>query len=271
MLICASPDGWVYQGCVRRSGTPSAWWLGRRRNASYKPMVAVRFSWNFLTSIRVGFSQVRDARRFSLRRRIGPLNQGAFRMTRTLALLSAAFAAVPAVVLAQVTASTPGQTPAATANPISSSHSKMYSMLSGVVIAAAEKMPEEDYSFRPTSDVRTFGQLVGHLADSQYYFCSSVAGETRPPAGIEKSKTRKADLVAALKEAVAYCGKVYASMTDAKGSQMMKLMNTDMAKLTVLSGNTAHDYEHYGNMATYMRIKGLVPPTSEKRGGPEQK
>jgi uncharacterized damage-inducible protein DinB len=144
-------------------------------------------------------------------------------------------------------------------------------MLSSIVVAAAEKMPEESYSFKPTPDVRSFGQLVGHLADSQYFFCSSVAGETKPPSGIEKSKTSKTDLVAALKEAVAYCSNTYAGMTDAKGSEMMKMMNYDFAKLTVLSANTAHDYEHYGNMVTYMRLKGIVPPTSEKSGGPGQK
>ncbi len=148
----------------------------------------------------------------------------------------------------------------------------MYKMLSGVVIAAAEKMPEENYSFKPTPEVRSFGQLVGHLADSQYYFCSLAAGEKPPVAGgVEKSKTSKADLVAALKEAVAYCNQTHAGMTDAKGGEMTKLMNQDFARLTVLAGNTAHDYEHYGNMVTYMRLKGIVPPTSEKSAGPAEK
>ncbi len=146
----------------------------------------------------------------------------------------------------------------------------MFTMLSGVVIAAAEKMPEENYSFKPTADVRSFGQLVGHLADSQYYFCSLAAGDTKSGGGVEKNKTSKADLVAALKEAVTYCAGVYAGMTDAKGGEMVKLMNTDFARLAVLAGNAAHDYEHYGNMVTYMRLKGVVPPTSEKRE-PEQK
>ena len=184
-------------------------------------------------------------------------------MTRKLSLLFVTLAAIPAAVLAQGSTSTVAPA-AAPANPISASQNKMYTMLSGVVIAAAEKMPEEHYSFKPTPEVRSFGQLVGHLADSQYFFCSSVAGESKPPADIEKSKASKAELVAALKEAVAYCSKTYAAMTDAKGSEMMKMMNMDFAKLTVLSGNTAHDYEHYGNMVTYMRLKGIVPPTSEK-------
>jgi uncharacterized damage-inducible protein DinB len=175
-------------------------------------------------------------------------------MTKRLLFATVVF---PVMVLAQASTTAP-------ANPISTSQSKMYTMLSGVVLAAAEKMPEENYSFKPVPDVRTFGQLVGHVADSQYYFCSSAAGENAPASGIEKSKTSKADLVAALKDSNAYCTKVYAAMTDAKGGEMTKMMNMDFARMTVLSGNIAHDYEHYGNMSTYMRIKGIVPPTSEK-------
>lgn len=187
-------------------------------------------------------------------------------MIRRMCFLFAALAAVPFAVMAQ--ASAPAS---ASANPISASQNKMYTLLSGVVVAAAEKMPEENYSFKPTPDVRSFGQLVGHVADAQYYFCSSAAGETKPSGGIEKSKTNKADLIAALKESVAYCSKTYASMTDAKGAEMTKMMNQDFARLTVLTANIAHDYEHYGNMSTYMRLKGVVPPTSEKSADSGQK
>jgi len=94
-------------------------------------------------------------------------------------------------------------------------------------------------------------------------FCSQVQGEANPAKQFEKTKTAKADLVAALKEAVAYCNKAYDGMTDAKGSEMIKLFNFNLAKLTVFSINTAHTDEHYGNMVTYMRLKGIVPPTSE--------
>jgi uncharacterized damage-inducible protein DinB len=183
-------------------------------------------------------------------------------VTTRLCFLFAALAAAPVAVLAQGSAAAPG-------NPISDSEKRVYAMLSSVVIAAAEKMPEESYSFKPTPEVRSFGQLVGHLADSNYFFCSTVAGD-KPVSDAEKSKTKKADLVAALKDAVAYCNKTYAAMTDAKGSEMMKMMGFDMAKLTVLAGNFAHNYEHYGNMVTYMRIRGIVPPTSEKGGGAGQ-
>lgn len=170
-------------------------------------------------------------------------------------LVALTIASVP--VLAQEPAS-------ASANPISASERGFYSLVSGEIIAAAEKMPEANYSFKPTPDVRSFGQLVGHVADAQYSFCSTATGEANPMKSIEKTKSSKADLVAALKDAVTYCNKAYANMTDAQGSQMVKLMNYNVAKLTVLSVNTAHDDEHYGNMVTYLRLKGIVPPSSEK-------
>jgi uncharacterized damage-inducible protein DinB len=153
---------------------------------------------------------------------------------------------------------------AAPANPITASERGLYGFMSGAVVHAAEKMPEENYSFKPTPDVRSFGQLIGHEADANYMFCSLAAGETNPSKNIEKTKTSKADLVAALKDAVAYCDKTFTGMTDAKGAEMVKLFGTmNLAKLTVLSLNTAHTDEHYGNIVTYMRLKGLVPPTSE--------
>jgi uncharacterized damage-inducible protein DinB len=166
----------------------------------------------------------------------------------------------------------PAQT-AATAlpHPITASEKGFYGVVSGEVIAAAEKMQEENYSFKPTPEVRSFGQLVGHVADAQYLFCSTALGQPDPVKEIEKTKTSKADLVAALKDGVAYCNKAFAGMTDAQGSQMVKMMNFDVAKLTVLSINTAHTDEHYGNMVTYLRLKGIVPPSSEKQANQGQK
>ena len=108
-------------------------------------------------------------------------------MFRSLSFLFAAFTAVPVLALAQA----PNTAAPASANPISRSQAKMYSLLSNVVIAGAEKMPEENYSFKPSPDVRNFGQLVGHLADSQYFFCSSVSGDknaVRPPRKARQAK-----------------------------------------------------------------------------------
>jgi uncharacterized damage-inducible protein DinB len=144
----------------------------------------------------------------------------------------------------------------------------VYSYLAQNAVAGAAKMPEENYSFRPTPDVRTFGQLVGHIADANHMFCALVLGDPPAATSVEKTKTTKADLVQALKDAVAYCDNAYAGMTDAKGLDMVKLMGRSFPKLTVLSINSAHTDEHYGNMVTYLRIKGIVPPTSEQRTPP---
>ena len=183
-------------------------------------------------------------------------------MKKELCFFFAAMAIAPVGLLGQAKPEAPAAPPA---NPITVSEKGLYSFVSSAVIRAAEKMPEENYSFRPTPEVRSFGQLVGHVADANYMFCSQAAGETNPMKDIEKTKTSKADLVSAIKGAVAYCNKTFDGMTDAKGSEMVKLMNFDFAKLTLLSLNTAHTDEHYGNMVTYLRMKGIVPPTSENQ------
>ena len=189
-------------------------------------------------------------------------------MDKRLCFALAVMMALPGAVLAQ---DRPQAQSAPPANPITASEKGLYSFVSGAALGAAQKMPEENYSFRPTPEVRSFGQLVGHVADAQYGFCSLASGETNPAKGIEKTKTSKADLVAALKDAVAYCNKAFDGMTDAKGAEMVKFMNFNVAKLTVFSLNTAHADEHYGNMVTYLRIKGIVPPTSENPPGQASK
>jgi len=130
------------------------------------------------------------------------------------------------------------------ANPFSTFNKFAYSRIKSNLIRSAEKMPEESYNFKPTDAVRSYGQIVGHLADAQYAFCSIALGEKNPGLKIEETKTTKADLVAALKDAVAYCDKAYDSMTDASGSQMVKFFGIEAPKLGVLSGNSIHSTEH---------------------------
>ncbi len=88
---------------------------------------------------------------------------------------------------------------------------------------------------------------------------------------IEKTKTSKADLIAALKDAFAYCDKAYDGMTDASASEMVKLFNSDMPKRDALTANTMHGVEHYGNLIVYLRMKNIVPPSSEPGFMPEPK
>ncbi len=163
------------------------------------------------------------------------------------------------------------QAPSAPDNPLSSGIKAAYAVAKNNVTKAAAKMPEENYAFKPTPDVRSFGQLVGHVADANYMFCSVVQGEKAPVSGIEKSKSTKADLVQALESSFQYCDKVYGALTDANAAELVKFMGGDRAKLAVLSFNNMHDYEHYGNMVTYMRLKGIVPPSSEPRPAPAEK
>jgi len=160
---------------------------------------------------------------------------------------------------------------AAPANPFSTFNKFAYARLKTILVSSAEKMPEENYNFKPTDAVRSYGQIVGHVADAQYMFCSVALGEKNPGLKIEQTKTTKADLVAALKDAVAYCDKAYDSMTDASGSQMVKLFDMDLPKLGALNINNMHDMEHYGNLVTYMRLKNIVPPTSEQPPAAPQK
>jgi uncharacterized damage-inducible protein DinB len=152
-----------------------------------------------------------------------------------------------------------------TADPLSGGIKGIYNIAKNNVVKAAEKMPEENYAFKPSPDVRSFGQIIGHVADAQYLFCSAATGDKNPSPGIEKSKTTKADLVKALNDAFAYCDKAYDGMTDAHAAEVVKFFGRDQARLTILAFNSAHDMEHYGNLVTYMRIKGLMPPSSEQR------
>lgn len=149
-------------------------------------------------------------------------------------------------------------------DPLSDSTRKMYAGVKSNVLKSAEEMPEADYSFRPASTVRTFGEMVAHVADGQYEFCSALAPTKEKTPEIEKTKTSKAEIVEALKTSFSYCDKYYDSMTDAQAVQTVNFFGQTFARASVLAYNVAHTDEHYGNMATYLRMKGLVPPSSKK-------
>src|ERR1700723_2654668 len=154
--------------------------------------------------------------------------------------------------------------PAVTAeNPLTSWNKIAYTRVKGILVWSAEKMPEENYSFKPTDAVRSYGQIIGHVADAQYLFCSVALGEKNPGLDIEHTKTSKADLIAALNAGFAYCDKAYDGMTDASAVQTIKLFGNDAPRLSALTVNNMHNMEHYGNLVTYMRLKNIVPPSSE--------
>ena len=130
---------------------------------------------------------------------------------------------------------------------------------------AAEKMPEEQYALKPDPGVRSFGQILGHIADANYLFCSVVLGEKNPSPEIEKTKTTKAELRTALQAAFSYCNRAYDALTDASANETVKAFGQERNKLGVLWFNASHNLEHYGNLVVYMRLKGIVPPSSEPK------
>ena len=151
-----------------------------------------------------------------------------------------------------------------TGNPLIASSKAIYGISKNDVLKSAEEMPEADYSFKPAATVRTFGELVAHVADAQYEFCSVIVGDGKKGPGVEKNKTSKADIIQSLKEAYAYCDNAYSGITDANAAEMVKFAGFNATKLSILDFNTAHNMEHYGNIVTYLRIKGFVPPSSKQ-------
>jgi uncharacterized damage-inducible protein DinB len=152
----------------------------------------------------------------------------------------------------------------AESNPISAGVKSDYQGVRDYFIRAAEKMPEANYGFRPSPDVRTFGQVLAHVADDQYNLCAPAKGEVRKAAykEIENTLSQKSDLVRALKEAFAYCDGAYDALTDASAADVVE-SGKGRTKFTMLNWNLWHTWEHYGNLVLYLRMKGLVPPSSE--------
>ncbi|MBY0490242.1 MAG: DinB family protein [Gemmatimonadaceae bacterium] len=132
------------------------------------------------------------------------------------------------------------------------------------VTAAAEEVTEANYSFKPTPEVRSFGQLIGHVAGTQNLICAAVLGDKVPAEdAIEKTAKTKAALVAALKASTAYCDKAY-TLAPAKFGDSIEMFGGKQTKIAALTLNAVHDGEHYGNIVTYMRLKGMVPPSSKR-------
>jgi uncharacterized damage-inducible protein DinB len=137
------------------------------------------------------------------------------------------------------------------------------------IVESADQMPEVDYGFKPADTVRTFGQVLAHVADSNYYYCARSKGEAPPvPDGtLEKTATTKAAIVKALRESIAYCDALYASLTAASAADMVKAGENQIPRVQPLFTNVTHNVEHYGNLVTYFRIKKMVPPSTKREGG----
>jgi len=163
--------------------------------------------------------------------------------------------------------------PQAPANPLSAWLRNAYTMNRNNIVKSADKMPEENYGLRPgpQEEVRTFGQQVGHVARFNYLWCAQAKGEKNPAAGMDLEKLpSKAELMKALNNAFTYCDSAYAALTDASGMETIDITQesgkqTRNLRMALLILNYGHNNEIYGNLVTYLRIKSIVPSSSEPR------
>jgi hypothetical protein len=137
-----------------------------------------------------------------------------------------------------------------------------YDMIKASLLRAAEKVPEADYSFKATPEVRTFGELVGHAAEIQTMLCATVSGSGAKPAPAKKTK---AEIVEVLKASFSECDKAYLAINEKNATESVKLPWMSRSKLGILNFVNEHSNETYGTMVPYMRLKGIVPPSSERR------
>jgi uncharacterized damage-inducible protein DinB len=164
--------------------------------------------------------------------------------------------------------SLPAQAPAGAQGPVARSLQSAWNTAKGYIVQSAEVMPEENYGFRPADTVRTFGQILAHVAGANHLFCAAAKGTTTKITEdqFEKTATTRAAIVKALADSMAYCDSVFAGLTDGQLSDPIEMpfgMGKDVRSAAIL-GNIGHLNEHYGNLVTYMRIKGIVPPSSRR-------
>ena len=141
---------------------------------------------------------------------------------------------------------------------------QMYTTVKTYLTESASKMAEADFAFRPSPDVRTYGQLIGHVSNAGFATCAGLLGEANPNKENLEQKTDKAALSAALAGMVAYCDRAFATITDENAVEPIKLGQRQVARVVPAASLVSHLNEHYGNLVTYMRIKGIVPPSTER-------
>jgi uncharacterized damage-inducible protein DinB len=151
----------------------------------------------------------------------------------------------------------------ANANPAMGSVKPLWEQTTAYLLAAAEQMPEADYGFKPTPEVRSFGQLLGHVANAQTMICGAAMGEAPQQGGRNwEQVSEKAALIEGLRASNAVCARAH-EQSDEAALQMVRIFGQERTRLSALVLNAAHNFEHYGNIVTYMRIKGMTPPSSQ--------
>lgn len=147
--------------------------------------------------------------------------------------------------------------PSGAANPLTTTQSIFRSNMQDKILKAAELMPESKYSYRPTKDVRSFGEIVTHVADISYYLCSNMKGE-KPPA-MAGGKSSKTEIITYLKGSFEYCDGAFSRFSDAHLNDPADFWGFKTNKMFILTQAGNHDALHYGNLVTYLRMNGLEP------------
>jgi uncharacterized damage-inducible protein DinB len=147
--------------------------------------------------------------------------------------------------------------PITASNPLTMTLSIFRSNMQDKIMKSAEAMPESKYSYRPTKEVRSFAEILNHVADISYILCSNVKGEANPATAT--AKVSKTEIMAYLKGSFDYCDGVYSGFTDAHLNDPADFWGARTNKMFVLTQVGNHDALHYGNLVTYLRINGLVP------------
>jgi uncharacterized damage-inducible protein DinB len=152
-------------------------------------------------------------------------------------------------------------------NPMVASIKAQHDQAKGYILKTAEVVPENLYAFKATPDVRSIAQLLGHIADATLSICGTATGGKVTPLGAEKSMTTKAQLTKALATAFAACDQVIAALDDKKAMETTKFfIGGESTRGMIVAFNTAHNFEHYGNLVTYMRLNKIVPPSTAGSG-----
>jgi uncharacterized damage-inducible protein DinB len=149
-------------------------------------------------------------------------------------------------------------------NPISAVLDRQYEQVKGNIMKSADEMPDADYAFKPTPEVRSYGELIAHIAQGEYMSCAAAKGEKAPMEEGQAAPSAKADLVTMLHKAFDYCDPLYTGSSDAALIQSVTMGTRKTIRYAALSGNVGHANEHYGNIVTYLRLKGHVPPSSQR-------
>ena len=151
------------------------------------------------------------------------------------------------------------------ADPSVASVRGAFDLIRGNIMKAAAQVPDDMYAFKPTPDVRSMGAQFAHIADANFMICGVANGEKPPMSGVEKTKTTKQELSEALEASFKFCESAFSSLTGTRANEPVKLpFPGEHTRLGALAFNNAHDFEHYGNIVTYMRLKGMVPPSSAR-------